>query len=309
MPASRAAAPPASRHGGASSLSGRSGPGAGSAREPQRQPQPRRMREHGEDERRAAAARAAGRGTSCSTCSRASSISRSYFTPDGHEVRQAMQPRQRSKCSATVAVQLDRPVERRLHQPDAPARRVHLLVPELVGRARRQAEAAVHAVVDQARRPSDEDALGVEGGAHALGERRPRALGAASATYAMPGAGPREQALLPRRTARGRRAGLQRARSRPTPTRPPQLAGARPDLRVDRRLAAFEEQRDPARRQEVDGARRRAASAAARSRRARGSSVSATTVASAAGRGCRRSATRAISPSRPREPEKSLPRS
>ena len=29
------------------------------------------------------------------------------------------------------AVQLDRPVERRLHQPDPPARRVHLLVPEL----------------------------------------------------------------------------------------------------------------------------------------------------------------------------------
>ena len=99
----------------------------------------------------AAAARATGRGTSSSTRSRASSISRSYFTPDGHEVRQAMQPRQRSKCSATVAVQLDRPVERRLHQPDPAARRVHLLVPELVGRARRQAEAAVHAVVDQQR--------------------------------------------------------------------------------------------------------------------------------------------------------------
>ncbi len=48
-------------------------------------------------------------------------------------------------------VQLDRPLERPLHQPDAAARRVHLLVPELPGGARRQAEAAVHAVVDQAR--------------------------------------------------------------------------------------------------------------------------------------------------------------
>src|SRR3954449_2578599 len=46
-------------------------------------------------------------------------------------------------------VQLDRAVDGRLHQPDPPARRVHLLVPELVRRARRQAEAAVHAVADQ----------------------------------------------------------------------------------------------------------------------------------------------------------------
>ena len=34
---------------------------------------------------------------------RAASISWSYWTPDGHAVMQAMQPRQRSKCSAAVA--------------------------------------------------------------------------------------------------------------------------------------------------------------------------------------------------------------
>ena len=48
-------------------------------------------------------------------------------------------------------VQLDPALDRLLHQPDATARRVHLLVPELVRRAGRQAEAAVHAVADQHR--------------------------------------------------------------------------------------------------------------------------------------------------------------
>ncbi len=43
-------------------------------------------------------------------------------------------------------VELDRAVEQRVHQVDASARRVHLLVPEDVGRARRQAEPAVDAV-------------------------------------------------------------------------------------------------------------------------------------------------------------------
>ena len=33
-----------------------------------------------------------------SICGRARSISRSYCTPDGHAVTQAMQPRQRSRC-------------------------------------------------------------------------------------------------------------------------------------------------------------------------------------------------------------------
>ena len=45
--------------------------------------------------------------------------------------------------------QRDRPVHEALHQVDAPARRVHLLVPEGIGGARREAEAAVDAVCDQ----------------------------------------------------------------------------------------------------------------------------------------------------------------
>ena len=40
-------------------------------------------------------------------------------------------------------------LQARLHQVDAPARRVHLLAPQHVGRAGGQAEAAVHAVADQ----------------------------------------------------------------------------------------------------------------------------------------------------------------
>ena len=43
-------------------------------------------------------------------------------------------------------VERDRPVEPSVHEVDPPARRVHLLAPEHVGRARRQAEAAVDAV-------------------------------------------------------------------------------------------------------------------------------------------------------------------
>ncbi len=41
--------------------------------------------------------------------------------------------------------------EARLHQVDAAARRVHLLAPQHIGRTGRQAEAAVHALVDQRR--------------------------------------------------------------------------------------------------------------------------------------------------------------
>ncbi len=47
--------------------------------------------------------------------------------------------------------QRHRAVDEAAHQVDAAARRVHLLVPERVGRARRQAEAAVDAVGDQLR--------------------------------------------------------------------------------------------------------------------------------------------------------------
>jgi hypothetical protein len=90
-----------SRQRGASAFSGRNGPGAGSAA---KRSASRSRRGYGKTANTSERSRRsrAGRGTSCSTFSRASSISRSYWTPDGHEVTQAMQPRQRSKCSATV---------------------------------------------------------------------------------------------------------------------------------------------------------------------------------------------------------------
>ena len=58
-----------------------------------------------------------------------------------------MQPRQRSTCSTSSGD--SSPSCERPHQHDAAARRVHLLVPQVVRRARRQAEPAVHAVVEQ----------------------------------------------------------------------------------------------------------------------------------------------------------------
>ena len=134
------------------------------------------------------------------------------------------------------AVQLDRPVERRLHQPDPAARRVHLLVPELVGRARRQAEAAVHAVVDQARDPSGEHPFRVERCAHPLGERRPgRARRAVD--VGDPGPGPGERGTPASRTApRPPAATWQRSALVPDRRRRPALPGHGCDLRGDRRL-------------------------------------------------------------------------
>ena len=84
-----------------------------------------------------------------SICARVSSISLSYCTPDGQAVTQAMHPRQLSRWSHERGREL---VMALLHQHDPPARRVHLLAPEPVGRAGGQAEAAVHAVVDQVER-------------------------------------------------------------------------------------------------------------------------------------------------------------
>ena len=62
-----------------------------------------------------------------------------------------MQPRHASKWLDERRRHLRAPFEARLHQIDAAARRVHLLAPQHVGRAGRQAEAAVHALVDQRR--------------------------------------------------------------------------------------------------------------------------------------------------------------
>ena len=65
-------------------------------------------------------------------------------------------------------------VEARLHQIDAAARRVHLLAPQHVGRTRRQAEAAVHARVDQRRDRVDGSrrTRAWRGRSRAVGERR-----------------------------------------------------------------------------------------------------------------------------------------
>ena len=158
------------------------------------------------------------------------------------------------------AVQLDRPLDRRLHQPDPAARRVHLLVPELVGRARRQAEAAVHAVARSARRPSDEDAR--------RGRRR-RAHARRAATRRAPAARPRRRCPDPggrARTPARRRLTAAGARPGATPlsaqtASPPSRPGTPRAWRVDRGPQPFEEQREPARREEVDRGRleRRAA--------------------------------------------------
>ena len=59
-----------------------------------------------------------------------------------------MQPRQRSRCGDHRVRELAAGPSL-VHQHDAPARRVHLLAPQHVGGAGRQAEAAVHAVVDE----------------------------------------------------------------------------------------------------------------------------------------------------------------
>ena len=150
-----------------------------------------------------------------------------------------MQPRQRSKCCATVSLSSSVPSRVRLHQPDPAAGGVHLLVPELVGRAGRQAEAAVDAVVDELasiRRASPRGRT-----------RRGRARRAATrpgragpATNAMPAAGAGEPRLASRasRTAAPPAAAWRGGLSAQTGVgRSPPGRAARPQLSLDRRLA------------------------------------------------------------------------
>ena len=77
-------------------------------------------------------------------CLRPMSSSRPYCTPDGQVVSQLRQVRQRSRCSCVFAV-TGAALEHLLDQVDAPARAVELVAQQLVGRARRRAEAAMHA--------------------------------------------------------------------------------------------------------------------------------------------------------------------
>ena len=108
----------------------------------------------GEDARRSPCGSARScheRASERSICGRTRSISLSYCTPDGHAVTHAMQP----EAAVEVGDHLGRDRLALLvadpHQHDPPARRVHLVLEDRVGRARRQAEAAVHAVLDQLR--------------------------------------------------------------------------------------------------------------------------------------------------------------
>ena len=67
-------------------------------------PQPPRVGEQREDRRAQRPLRAAAAACRRSTCARVCSISRSYCTPDGQAVTQAMQPRHASKCPTIVGV-------------------------------------------------------------------------------------------------------------------------------------------------------------------------------------------------------------
>ena len=159
--------PRGARHGGAIRFKRRERPGRGQPAESERRAQPPPVREHREDQPRARSRSSGPAAVVAARRGRASARSAGRTArPTGTSVTHAMQPRQRSKCSTTVSVSGDRAVDEALHQVDPPARRVHLLVPERVGRARRQAEAAVDAVGDQ---------LGLHiASSDALGERAPR---------------------------------------------------------------------------------------------------------------------------------------
>ncbi len=202
--------------------------------------------------------------------------------PTGTSVTHAMQPRQRSKCSTTVSVSGIEPSTSAGHQVDPPARRVHLLVPQRVRRARRQAEAAVDAVGDQ---------LGLHiasttrsaSGLHArlarlrdVRDPRPRA----------------HERRRPRRPSARDRAAPPAARAA-RPTDPPPRRRARAAALSTDALRSLE--------QHVHACRRRGRprSARAASGAARCQRCASTTVRAAAGSGCRRSASCSTLPSRP----------
>ena len=136
------------------------------------------------------------------------------------------------------------------HQHDAPARRVHLVLEDRVGRARRQAEAAVHAVLDQVRLGRRRG--GVPGGAHIPPTKAPgrkiragskRAFRRSITTCAGPAVGP---LVLDRVGAVEHRAGARRER----------LAGGR-DARGEVLAGRERDPRQPERGARDDGARRR----------------------------------------------------
>ena len=118
------------------------------------------------------------------------------------------------------------------HQHDPAARRVHLLVPEHVRRARRQAEAAVHAVLDQV----DLGRLvGVEGG-HSDPAHEDAGVARARGVEARLDAAHQDDAPGPRRdpTGRGGRAPRRARRARRRATARAPCAGARSPSRARR---------------------------------------------------------------------------
>ena len=135
-------------HGGAICFSGRERPRRRQLAEPQRRPQPPPVREHREH------ARAHEPVQHPTPMVPLDVVARLLDQPVVLHARRAGR-HARHAAEATVKVlddrvaQLDRPVDEPLHQVDAPAGRVHLLVPQRIRRAGRQAEAAVDAVGDQ----------------------------------------------------------------------------------------------------------------------------------------------------------------
>ena len=137
------------RHGGFSAANGFSRPGQPRRRQRERRAQPARLRDGREDH--PALQPLAERAAVVLLDVRAGLL-------DQRPVLDARGARRHAGHAAEAAVEvlddrvgeLQRPVDEPVHQVDPPARRVHLLLPERpVGRARRQAEAAVDAVGDQ----------------------------------------------------------------------------------------------------------------------------------------------------------------
>ena len=162
-----------------------------------------------------------------STSSRVCSIRRSYWTPDGHAVTHAMQPRQRSKCSATWSVSCDRAVVER--RPSGGCARAASPSPR--ARARRSGSSAGRTRSARSRR----SAPGPHRLHDALGERAPcarrgvRGVGDARARAHQR----RLLAGLPAPATGQRR--LQRADLRPAVASSPPSAA---QLRVDGALAS-----------------------------------------------------------------------
>ena len=206
-------------------------------------------------------------------------------------------------------VQRDGAVEARVHQVDAPARGVHLLAPEHVGRAGRQAEAAVDAVGGVLADHAAEDPLRVE---LARGSAR-RARAAPPCSHLGSRAGRRRRPTPTLTTASSSRRACSRGRpARSGRARAPRAWRLRDSSHTDASasspptsafaLASWPPRRGPslrrARRPGRDGGRRvRSAGAASRASRratAAASSVSTTSVLLAFGSGCRRKLARAI---------------